>query len=145
MNEEMLEIRQYSGEGYQPLIDFGTWRVAILRWEEASLPENIESMERHTQTDEVFVLLEGQATLILMSNSMTEDGIHPVNLEACKLYNVKQNVWHTVMLSRDASILIVENRDTGVDNTEFFHLTDEFMRMRNELGEEYRKLVHNHT
>ncbi len=59
MDNETLEIKQYTGEGYQPLIDFDTWRVAILRWAEGSLPENIETMERHTQTDEVFVLTGG--------------------------------------------------------------------------------------
>jgi ureidoglycolate hydrolase len=122
MDEQLLEIRQYSGEGYQPLIDFGNWRVAILRWKDASLPRNIEFMERHTQTDEVFVLLEGQATIILGGNSGSVDNIHPQEMEQSKLYNVKLNVWHTVLLSRNTSILVVENRNTGENNTEFYQL-----------------------
>ncbi len=126
MDERLLEIRQYTGEGYLPLINFNTWRVAILRWEQASLPENIEMMERHNQTDEVFVLLEGQATLILGGNTTKVDGIQPQELEPCKLYNVKQSTWHTILLSRDASILIVENRDTGDDNSEYCRLSNEF-------------------
>lgn len=128
MDEELLEIRQYSGAGYQPLIDYGAWRVAILRWEEASLPGNITCMERHTQTDEVFVLLEGQATLILGGNSIKVDGIHPRKVDPGMLYNVKQDAWHTVLLSRDASILIVENRDTGKDNTEYCSLSPELKK-----------------
>jgi ureidoglycolate hydrolase len=100
--------------------------VAILRWEQASLPENIEMMERHTQTDEVFVLLEGKATLILGGNSTMVDGIQSQELELCKLYNVKRNAGHTVLLSRAASILIVENCDTGVDNSEYCSLSKEF-------------------
>jgi ureidoglycolate hydrolase len=128
MDNETLEITQYTGEGYQPLIDFGTWRVAILRWAEGSLPENIETMERHTQTDEVFILLEGQATLVLGGNSVRVDGIHPQKLEPNKLYNVKQNAWHTLLLSRDASILIVENRDTGEDNTEYCPFSQEYKK-----------------
>ena len=126
MDERLLEIRQYTGEGYLPLIDFNTWRVAILRWEQALLPENIEMMERHTQTDEVFVLLEGQATLILGGISIMVDGIHPQELEPCKLYNVKQNTWHSILLSRDASVLIVENRDTGDENSEYCSLSKKF-------------------
>lgn len=125
MDEKILEISEYNGAGYQPLIDFDTWRVAILRWEEASLPERIRFMERHTQTDEVFVLLDGQAKLILGGNAEWVDGIHPQVLEARKLYNVKEGVWHTVLLIRDATILIVENRDTGKENTEFCQLTSE--------------------
>jgi ureidoglycolate hydrolase len=118
MDEKLLEIRQYIGEGYLPMIDFNSWRVAILRWEQASLPENIEMMERHTQTDEVFVLLQGQATLILGGNSVVVDGIQSQELEPCNLYNVRQNTWHTILLNRDATILIVENRDTGDENSE---------------------------
>jgi hypothetical protein len=70
MDENVLEIREYHDEGYRPLIYFGAWRVAILRWIETTQPENIAYMERHTQTDEVFILLEGRATLILGGNSL---------------------------------------------------------------------------
>ena len=123
MDERLLEIRHFSGKGYQTLIDFNTWRVAILRWEDTSPPGNIESMERHTQTDEVFVLLEGEATLVLGGNAAKVDGIYSQKLEPCKLYNVKQNAWHTALLSHDVSILLVENCDTGVENTEYCALT----------------------
>jgi ureidoglycolate hydrolase len=135
MDEKLLEIRQYLGEGYKPLIDFDTWRVAILRWIEELEPGNITSMERHTQTDEVFVLLEGQSTIILGGDSAMVDGIYPQKLEPGKLYNVKRDVWHTVLLSRDASILIVENRNTGEVNSEYCQLTDEFKKQIIELSE----------
>jgi ureidoglycolate hydrolase len=135
MDEKLLEIRQYLGEGYKPLIDFDTWRVAILRWIEELEPGNITSMERHTQTDEVFVLLEGQSTIILGGDSAMVDGIFPQKLESGKLYNVKRDVWHTVLLSRDASIVIVENRNTGEVNSEYCQLTDEFKKQIIELSE----------
>jgi ureidoglycolate hydrolase len=124
MDESLLEVREYTGEGYKPLIDFCAWRVAILRWIDELLPERIRSMERHTQTDEVFVLLEGQATLIVGGGGLTMGDIHAQVMEGGKLYNVKQNTWHTVLLSRDASILIVENQDTGEVNSEYCFLTE---------------------
>jgi ureidoglycolate hydrolase len=135
MDDQLLEIKQYLGEGYQPLIYFNTWRVAILRWISSLLPENIDMMERHTQTDEVFVLLEGQATLILGGNGMKVEHIFPQVMEAGRLYNVRQNVWHSILVSRDASILIVENRDTGEKNTEYCKLTEEFKKTIIGLGE----------
>ena len=125
MDESLLEIKQYKGGGYRPLIDFGAWRVAILRWQDSMLPENIKFMERHTQTDEVFVLLGGEATLVLGGRSSLVDGIQPQKMEANNLYNVKQNVWHAVILSQDASILIVEESNTGENNTEYCELTNE--------------------
>src|SRR5512143_3131418 len=80
VDESLLEVKRFDGEGYHPLIDFGTWRVVILRWEQSLQPENIQFMERHTQTDEVFVLLHGQATLIVGGNSARVDGIRPQKL-----------------------------------------------------------------
>ena len=133
MDERLLEVKQYSGEGYRPLIDFGTWRVAILRWEPSMEPDKITFMERHTQTDEVFVLLHGQATLILGGNSSQVDGIYPQKLEGCNFYNVKQNAWHTVLLSQDASILIVEEKNTGEENTEYCGLSEDFRKLIRDL------------
>lgn len=134
MDENLLEIKQYSGQGYHPLINFGTWRVAILRWEPSMLPEKIEYMERHTQTDEVFILLEGQAKLILGGRQGRVEGIYPQVMENGRLYNVKCNAWHTVILSRDTSILIVEERNTGEENTEYCNLSREFRKEIISLG-----------
>lgn len=133
MDEQVLEIKEYRGEGYKSLIYSGAWRVAVLRWIETTQPEKIISLERHTQTDEVFILLEGQATLILGGNDKMVTGLQRQVMESYKLYNVRQNAWHTVVLSRDASVLIVENKDTGEANSEYFTLTEgqkmEIMRM----------------
>jgi ureidoglycolate hydrolase len=126
MDESLLEIRRFDGEGYRPLIDFKSWRVAILRWLPELEPENTNRMERHTQTDEVFVLLAGQAILLLGGNISSVDAIRPQKMEPGNLYNVKQNVWHAVLLSQDASILIVEERNTGMANTEYCELNNEF-------------------
>ncbi len=128
MDDGSLEISEFTGEGYKPLIDFGQWRVAVLRWIDELLPERIEYMERHTQTDEVFVLLAGEATLYLGGRDLRVDGIHPQRMQPGKLYNVKQNAWHTVVMSRDATILIVENADTGEANSETWKLTEEQRR-----------------
>ena len=122
MDEQWLEIKQYDGEGYHPLIDFGSWRVAILRWIDSMQPEKITYMERHTLTDEVFVLLSGKAILVVGGNSAQVSGVFPQELESGRFYNVKQNIWHTILLSRDASILIVEENNTGAANTEYCEL-----------------------
>jgi ureidoglycolate hydrolase len=130
MNEPVLEIKEFDGEGYQPLIDHAAWRVAMLRWAESSQPDTIHRLERHTRTDEVFVLLKGRAQLILAGNSQVAGVIEAHSMESGRLYNVKRNAWHTLIMSREASILIVENRDTGDRNTEYSQLSEE---MREEI------------
>jgi mannose-6-phosphate isomerase-like protein (cupin superfamily) len=65
ITERLLQVTEYTGEGYQPLVDYGSWRVAILRYIDELLPQNITNMQRHDETDEVFVLLSGRCILFL--------------------------------------------------------------------------------
>jgi ureidoglycolate hydrolase len=123
MDETWLEIRDYHGEGYKPLIDFACWRVAYLRYIDDMHPAAIARMERHMETDEVFVLLNGRAVLFLGEGERQVERVSPLVMETGKLYNVKRNAWHTVVVSRDATILLVENNDTCDANTQFSPLT----------------------
>lgn len=125
MNNNLLEIKEYDGEGYQPLIDYDTWRVAYLRFIDELIPENIHRLERHLETDEVFVLLYGQAVLFLGEGDQEIEKLIPQVMRPGILYNVKQNAWHNCVLSRDATILLVENKDTGIENTEYIELSPE--------------------
>jgi hypothetical protein len=115
--ESLLEVREYTGEGYQPLIDYGQWRVAILRYIDELRPQHLGKMQRHDQTDEVFVLLNGRCILFLGEGLDRVGGIHAEDMQPLKLYNVKRGAWHTHTLSEDASVLIIEDRDTGTSNS----------------------------
>jgi ureidoglycolate hydrolase len=117
LDENSLEIRAFSGSGYAPLVDFSQWRVALLRFIDELLPERLDRMQRHDQTDEVFVLLAGRCILFLGDGRETAGTIHAVDMEPQKIYNVKRGCWHTHTLSRDASVLIIENRDTTAVNS----------------------------
>jgi ureidoglycolate hydrolase len=122
MDKKLLQIEAYDGIGYKPLIDFGTWRVAYLRFIDELIPENIHRLERHVETDEVFVLLSGQAVLFIGDGDAEIEKLYYEVMQPNKLYNVSQNVWHACVLSRDATILLVENRDTGFENTDYIDL-----------------------
>lgn len=121
MDEHLLEIRTYSGPGYMPQVDFGAWRVAILNLVEA--PEKIAQVERHNDTDEIFVLTRGRAVLFVGDGAIRPDSLQAQVMEQDVIYNVKQAIWHTVVMSADASILIVENRDTSEANSDYALLT----------------------
>jgi len=125
INQRLLEITNYTGKGYHPSVDFGEWRVAILRYIDELLPENISKMQRHDETDEVFVLLEGSCILFLGEGNEQVTDIHAQDMEPLKLYNVKKSCWHTHTLSQNAVVLIIENRDTGDHNSPEIKLTPE--------------------
>lgn len=111
-----VEVCDYTGEGYMPVVDYGAWRVALMHECEGCRPENLDKLERHNETDEVFVLLEGACTLIL-SDEDTPTTVVGVRLKPGKVYNVKRGVWHTHAFYPNTSVLIVENRDTGSANS----------------------------
>jgi hypothetical protein len=124
----LLEIKGFEGQGYEPLVDFGTWRVAALRYLDEIAPDHINSMERHTATDEVFVLAKGIGMLVLGGNGKVVDEIQTIIMEVGKVYNIKLNSWHNIILSEDAHVIIIENQDTGENNTEHCLLTNGLQR-----------------
>jgi len=123
LSEQLLEVREHTGAGYRPLVDFATWRVAILNFAEELRVENLTRMQRHNETDEVFVLLQGRCVLFVGEGEETVTAIHARDLVPQRLYNVKRAVWHHHTLSEDAMVLVVENRDTTYDNSPFCALT----------------------
>lgn len=125
LDERFLEVKEFLGEGYQPCVDFGRWRVAVLRYIEELHPENIDALERHNETDEVFVLLAGKCVLLIGDGDTKDQAVHPVDMDPGKIYNIKKGVYHSHALSRDALVLIVENRDTGATNSDRLFLTEE--------------------
>ena len=112
-----IEITDFQPEGYKPLVDYDKWRVAVLRFCDDLRPENLRTMQKHNGSDEVFVLLRGEFTLFAGGSGDAPGEVEAVELEPMKIYNVKRGVWHTHTLSKDAAVLIVENRDTCDENS----------------------------
>jgi hypothetical protein len=115
-----LEVFQWEGQGYQPLIFSQDWQVAQLNWEPLFDLEKLGEIERHNHTNEVFVLVRGRALLFTLTDGgymQAEDMVSNV------LYNVTQGSWHNLLATRDATWIIVEKRDTHLNDTEFRQLT----------------------
>ena len=106
-----LEIFTYDGSGYNPTMHFDSWRVAFLNYAEHF--DTINKLERHMLTDEVFVLLNGQAVLLIGEKGQA------CHMESGKIYNVKKGVWHAIKVTPDAKVLIVENHNTCRENTQY--------------------------
>jgi hypothetical protein len=125
IDPQLLDITEYTGEGYQPLIAYGAWRVAILRYIDELLPHNIGKMQRHDNTDEIFVLLNGHCILFVAEGADRVEKIHAEDMQPLKLYNMKRGTYHTHTLDQDAMVLIIENDDTGSSNSPEIELNAE--------------------
>ena len=111
----MPEIYDWEGVGFEPLVFTESWQAALLNWEPLFDRANLDEIERHNHTDEVFVLLGGQAVIFTRRES---EPLRAVEMETGKIYNVPAGVWHNLVATRDARFLIVEDRDTHLHDTE---------------------------
>ena len=81
------EVYAYADEGFKALVNFGGWRVAVINYAERFDEANFERLERHLETDEVFILLDGRATLIVGAEC------ERIPMEKGKIYNIKKLGW----------------------------------------------------
>jgi uncharacterized protein YjlB len=129
---ETLETHTFTDPGYKPLVFFDGWQVALLNWEQLFDLDNAGEIERHNQTDEVFVLWRGRALIF------TSDGerLQATQMQPGAVYNVPAGAWHNLLASRDASWIIVENRDTHLGDTELRQMSAaEWAQLRAALPE----------
>ena len=133
-----IQVSAFEEVGYRPLVDYGAWRVAMLNYIDELLPENIDNVQQHSETDEVFALLSGQCILFTAEvRGETISDIQACPMEAGKVYNVPKGVYHTHTLTPGAKVLIVENVDTNDNNSPKVRLSPdnrkEIIRLTQEL------------
>jgi hypothetical protein len=112
--ERFLEVHRHNGVGYLPLVFSAGWQAAILNWEPPIDLVNLDEIERHALTDEVFMLWRGRAALFVKADKE----IYLVDMQPGEVYNVTSGTWHNLVASRDVSLLIVENRNTHLNDTQ---------------------------
>lgn len=120
---EGLTEKAVKEEGFWPVFLYGGWRVAVLNYCQLVELDRLYRLERHRKTDEVFLLLEGRACLFLGGSGDTLGKTEAAYMEKGHLYNVAKDYWHHILMAPGASVLIVENADTGPDNTDYARLS----------------------
>ncbi|MBO5303329.1 MAG: hypothetical protein J6A92_04710 [Lachnospiraceae bacterium] len=115
--KKAIEIVDFPTTDYKPLVEYENWRVAVLAYCENTTPKKILTMQKHEETDEVFVLVRGKATLITAGDREEPDEISFTELKPYKVYTVKKGFWHNHVLDKEGVVLIVENADTSDDNS----------------------------
>jgi ureidoglycolate hydrolase len=121
---ELLETGSCFEQKFQPVMVTGDWQVAVLRQCEKVMPGNIRQIERHNNTEELFVLTLGKAFLIVVEE--TGEGHRPfvIRMQHNVVYNIKKSVWHHIVISDDAHVLIFEKADTSRENSDYTMLDD---------------------
>jgi hypothetical protein len=125
-----LDTYEWKNEGYAPLVFSHDWQVALLNWEPIFDLDKLGEVERHNQTDEVFILTKGKALLITIGL----DGLLVTEMKPGVIHNVLKTTWHTLITTRDVQFIIVENRGTHLKDMEKRNLLEnETSRVLSEL------------
>lgn len=103
-----IDVYSFAGEDFGRMFAGDGWQAAILN----NGPKfgHRRPPERHMRSDELFVLLQGEATLFI-----GEEG-REVKMEKGRLYNVRRGTWHQIVAEKESRVLVVEN--TGDIGTE---------------------------
>ncbi len=120
-SEHKVEVLNWKGQGFCPLVKTENWAVALMNWEQRFDPTGIGDIERHMETDEVFVLTRGKSVLFIVS----EDGLQAFDMQPGIIYNVTKGTWHSVIGAKDTTWLIVESTNTTSQNTHHRALTEQ--------------------
>ena len=104
----MIEIASHESEDFRVVTEYGDCRIGMIRHSDRF--SRFAELEKHNQTDEAFVLLSGAATLYTDKET--------IPMEQNLVYNVPVGVWHHIVVSEGAVVLVVENKNTTVENSE---------------------------
>ena len=122
-----MEILKYGfeGEGLTRVFENEKWMVGIKNWKPMNDIANINNLERHNETDELFILLAGRCTLIYANETGEGLDIQAVEMEPCRVYNIPRTLWHNTVTQRDTKLALIEDSSTGSANSDVIDLTEE--------------------
>lgn len=116
MKSNRLATHFHKGAGFCPLVICPGWQVSQLNDCEALHADTLAAIEKHDDTDEVFVLVKGESRLVIAH--VPEHGAATfdcVAMEQGITYNVPRSVWHAISTAPGAQVMIVERDRTHVD------------------------------
>src|ERR1700761_8877578 len=116
MTRDSIETYLHAGEGFNPFFIRDGWQVAQLNYMAQQGFQAITRMERHSRTDEVFILLKGTVVLILGEPAEKGFSFRCLRMQPGITYNIPMDAWHNIAMDENAQVMIVEASNT--------HLTD---------------------
>lgn len=119
-----MEIKSYEfGEaGLSRVYENEKWMVGIKNWKPANDHANIDCLERHNETDELFVLISGRCVLLFADEKGGELEIGATVMEPMKVYNIPRSLWHNTVTMKDTKLILIEDSSTSSKNSDVLTL-----------------------
>ena len=119
----------YGEKGLNRVYENEKWMVGIKNWKPENDISGIDCLERHNETDELFVLLAGRCTLLYANEENGSLLMEAVEMEPQKVYNIPRSLWHNTVTQQDTKLILVEDSATGAHNSDVFKLTSQQIQM----------------
>lgn len=116
---------QYDGEALKRVYENAQWTVGIKNWKPSNDIEQIGNLERHNCTDELFVLLNGSCTLVYATEEGNSLDLKTIEMKPYAVYQIPPSLWHNTIMTKEAKLLLIENSDTSMENSDLWDLTEE--------------------
>ncbi len=123
---EILEYA-YEGNGLTRVFENAKWMVGIKNWKPENDISGLDCVERHNETDELFVLLAGRCTLLFANEQEGALAFSTVEMKPGKVYNIPATLWHNTITQKDTKLVLIEDSATGAANSDVLPLTAEQM------------------
>lgn len=108
--------------GFDTVIKSESFKCAFITLSPAYAFGTVEEMKRHNETDEIFILLNGRAVMLIY-----EDGVFSeYELSENTAYNVHAGTWHYLAVSEDASVFVTEKANTDSSNSDIIKLDNAY-------------------
>lgn len=120
-----VETYTYTGEAMKRVYENVKWTIGVKNWKPGSDPGMIDCLERHNETDELFVLVEGSCVLVYAEEAESGLQFGSVKMEPGAVYNIPQSLWHNAITSKDAKLIVMEDVSTGMNNSDMLTLDKE--------------------
>jgi len=93
------------------------WYAGIKNFKENTSINNINYLEKHKESDELFILIEGKSMLVTAEEKDGNFQFEAFMLEKGKIYNIPCGVWHTNVLWPDCKLVLSAKSNTSLENS----------------------------
>ena len=101
------------------------WGVGIKNYKPANDIANLDNLERHNGTDELFVLLEGECTLLSGTETGGKLELSKLPMVPGKVYAIPAGLWHNTVTRPGVKLVLIEDQASAQSNSEILSLTEE--------------------
>lgn len=101
------------------------WGVGIKNYKPANDIENLDNLERHNGTDELFVLLDGYCCLLYANEVDGKLEMKKLPMEQGKVYAIPAGLLHNTITRPGVKLALIEDCKSAQTNSDVVMLTAE--------------------